>query len=133
MYKPVHVLSKKSTRQHRNFFIWCTDSRNVALGYFALTPNVQRGWRVDNDSPVTVSTAYRWITEAVLSQARSHTWEEAKKFTLFPVEVRPGNVLRYSVHKYGAGLSRESQGIIAPGDYALYTLGTNATLCVTTG
>ena len=42
MYKPVHVLSKKSTRQHRNVFIWCTDSRNVALGYFVLTPNVQR-------------------------------------------------------------------------------------------
>jgi hypothetical protein len=27
MYKPVHVLSRKSTRQHRNVFIWCTESQ----------------------------------------------------------------------------------------------------------
>ena len=33
MYEPVHVLSRKSTRQHRNVFIWCTAERNVALGY----------------------------------------------------------------------------------------------------
>ena len=33
-------------------------------------------------------------------------------------------VLTYSVHKNGAGLFRESQDIIAPGDYGLYTIGT---------
>lgn len=113
MYNPVHVLSRKSTRQHRNVFIWCTESHSLALG-----------WHVDKDSPITVSTAYRWITDAVLSQARSHTWEEAETYTLFPVEVRPSMVLTYSVHKNGAGLSRESQDIIAPGDYGLYTIGT---------
>jgi len=32
-------------------------------------------------------------------------------------------VLTYSVHKNGAGLSRESQNIIVPGDYGLYTVG----------
>jgi len=112
MYKPVHVLSRKSTRQHRNVFIWCTESHKLALG-----------WRVDNDSPITVSTAYRWITDAVLCQSRSHTWDEAGRYTLFPVEVQPSIVMTYSVHKNGAGLSRESQDIIAPGDYGLYTIG----------
>ncbi|KAF8512699.1 hypothetical protein JB92DRAFT_265786 [Gautieria morchelliformis] len=112
MYKPVHVLSKKSTRQRRNVFIWCTDSHSLALG-----------WRVDNDSPISVSTAYRWITDAVLSQARCRTWAEAERYTLFPVEIRPSIVMTYSVHKNGPGLSRESQDIIAPGDYGLYTIG----------
>ena len=31
MYKPVQVLSKKSTRQNRNVFIWCTYNHKVAL------------------------------------------------------------------------------------------------------
>ena len=97
------------------------------------TSNLYPGWRVDDDSPVTISTAYRWITEAVLSQDRSHPWEEADRFTLFPVEVRPSIVLTYSVHKNGAGLSRESQDIMTPGDYGLYTMGKNTSLCTTTG
>src|SRR5215469_5770683 len=67
--------------------------------------------------------AYRWITDAVLSQY--DTWEETRRFTLCPVEIRPGNVLSYSVHKNGAVLSRESQHIMAPGDYGLYTIGKN--------
>ncbi|KAF8524097.1 hypothetical protein BU17DRAFT_63456 [Hysterangium stoloniferum] len=79
MYEPVHVLSKKSTRQHRNVFI-CQD--------------------------------------------RYHPWEEAETYTLFPVEVGPSIVLTYSVHKNGAGLSRKSQDIIAPGDYGLRYLDT---------
>ncbi|KAF8816780.1 hypothetical protein BYT27DRAFT_7181235, partial [Phlegmacium glaucopus] len=112
MYQPTHVLSEKSTRQHRNVFIWCTRQDNLALG-----------WRVSSDSPITVSTAYRWITNAVMYQASSHSWQEAERFTLFPVEVRPTYVMTYSVHKYGAALSRESQEIIAPGDYGLYTPG----------
>ncbi|KAF8530517.1 hypothetical protein BU17DRAFT_79301 [Hysterangium stoloniferum] len=83
------------------------------------------GWRVDNNSPITASTAYRWITDAVLSRALYHAWEEAETYTLFPVEVRPNNVLTYSVHKNGAALSRESQDIIVPGDYGLYAIGKN--------
>ena len=94
------------------------------------------GWRVDNDSPITVSTAYRWITDAVQAQLQGQPqlrpWEEAERFTLFPVEVRPSVVLTYFVHKNGAGLSRESQDVIAPGDYGLYTIGTNTILCTTT-
>ncbi|KAF8524082.1 hypothetical protein BU17DRAFT_85143 [Hysterangium stoloniferum] len=61
------------------------------------------------------------------------TWEEAETYTLFPVEVGPSIVLTYSVHKNGAGLSRESQDIIAPGDYGLYAIGKNAISCTTTG
>jgi hypothetical protein len=91
------------------------------------------GWRADDDSPITVSTVYRWTTDAILSQSRSHAWEEAEMYTLFPVEVRPSIVLTYSVHKNGAALSRESQDMIAPGDYGLYTTGKNIILCITTG
>jgi len=111
MYEPVHVLSGKSTRQHRNVFIWCTASHKLALG-----------WRVDNNSSITVSTAYRWITDGVLGQYRTPILKEAERFTLFPVKVRP-IASRYFVHKNGDGLSRESQDIIAPGDYGLYTIG----------
>ena len=142
MYKPVHVLSRKSTRQRCNIFIWCTESHSLALGSLS-TFNLQSrhqthihlipGWRVDKDSPITVSTAYRWITKVVLSQAQSYTWEEGEKYTLFPVKVRPSMVMTYSVHQNGAGLSRESQDIIVPGDYGLYTIGKNTILCTTTG
>jgi hypothetical protein len=40
-------------------------------------------------------------------------------------QVRPTDhdVLRYSVHKHGAALSREFQEIIVPGDYGLYAIG----------
>jgi len=54
-------------------------------------------------------------------------------YSLFPVEVRPSIVLTYSVHKNGAALSRESQDIIVPGDYGLYTIGKDTILCTTTG
>ena len=88
---------------------------------------------MDNDSPITVSTAYRWITDAV-NEFRSHdAWEEAETYTLFPVEVRPSNVLTYSVHKNGTGLSRESQDVIAPGDYGVYTIGKNTIMRTATG
>lgn len=46
-------------------------------------------------------------------------------FSLFPVDIRPDIVLSYSVHKSGTALPRDSQDIIAPGDYGLYTTGTN--------
>ncbi|KAF7761262.1 hypothetical protein Agabi119p4_10671 [Agaricus bisporus var. burnettii] len=111
-YRPAHVLSEKSSRQHRNVFIWCTvrDNLKVALG-----------WRVGDDSPVTTSTAYRWITTAVETQ--SHGWKDINSFTLCPVDVRPSGVLTYRVRQNGAALPRESHDIIAPGDYGVYTRG----------
>lgn len=137
MYEPAHVLSKKSVRQHRNVFIWCTESNKLALGVLfdvqssLLSPNRRPGWHVGNDSPITISTAYRWITSAV--EAQYHSWKEAKSFTLFPVDVRPSVVMTYSVRKNGASLSRESQDIIAPGDYGLYTIGANTNSYTTMG
>ena len=59
-------------------------------------------------------------------------WKEAETYTLFPVEVRPSNVLMYAIHKNGAGLPRESNDIIVPGDYGVYTTGKNIFLCATT-
>ena len=138
MYEPTHVLSKKSARQHRNIFIWCTRSHKVALGQFfwrVISKAILKcppGWHVGNDNPTTVSTAYRWITDAVLNQSRSRSWKEAERYTLFPVEVRPSIVMTYSVHKNGAGLSRESQDIMVPGDYGLYTIGKNTFFCTIT-
>jgi hypothetical protein len=71
---------------------------------------------------VTVSTAYRWIIDVVLSKGLSqslpHAWDEAERYIPFPVEVRPSIVLTYSIPKNGAGLSRESKDIIS-GDYGL--------------
>lgn len=120
-YKPVHVLSRKSTRQRRNVFIWCTEMSSLELG-----------WRVESDSPITISTAYRWIIDAVLSQSQRHIWLEAEKFTLCPVEIRPSIVLSYSVHKNGEALPRESQDIMPPGDYGVYSAG-DATLYLQPG
>jgi hypothetical protein len=40
MYKPVHVLSRKSTRQHRNVFIWCYALQG-GLRFVVLTFNLQ--------------------------------------------------------------------------------------------
>ncbi|EKM77133.1 hypothetical protein AGABI1DRAFT_108282 [Agaricus bisporus var. burnettii JB137-S8] len=115
-YRPAHVLSKKSSRQHRNVFIWCTVRDKVALG-----------WRVGDDSPVTISTAYRWITTAV--EAQSPGWKDINSFTLCPVHVRPSGVLTYCVRQNGAALPRESHDTIAPGDYGVYTIGADTLSC----
>ena len=90
------------------------------------------GWHVGDDSPVTVSTAYRWITDAV--QAGYPDWEEAESYALFPVDVQPSGVLTYSVHKSGTtSLSRECQDAIVPGDYGLYATGVNTASSIATG
>ncbi|XP_006457002.1 hypothetical protein AGABI2DRAFT_122877 [Agaricus bisporus var. bisporus H97] len=109
-YRPAHVLSEKSSRQHRNVFIWCTVRDKVALG-----------WRVGDDSPVTISTAYRWITTAV--EVQSPGWKEVNTFILCPVHIRPSGVLTYRVRQNGAALPRGSHDTIAPGDYGVYTIG----------
>ena len=102
---------------------------------FQRRPQTHPGWRVDNDSPITVSTAHRCITNAALSQvSQVRSWKEAETYTLFSVEVRPSNVLTYSVHKNGAALSRESQDIIDPEDYGISdTICKNIVFCTTTG
>ncbi|KAF8639120.1 hypothetical protein AX17_001735 [Amanita inopinata Kibby_2008] len=108
---PTHVLSAKSKQQNRNIFIWCSSSRKLAMG-----------WHVDDESPVTVSTAYRWVTTAVLTQYPE--WKAAETYALFPVALRPNGVLMNTVHRNGEStLSRESQDIMLPGDYGLYDIG----------
>ena len=89
------------------------------------------GWHVGDDSPVTVSTAYRWVTTAV--QARYPAWKESESYALFPVDIQPSIVMTYSVHKSGASLSRECQDAIVPGDYGLYATGVNTTSSIATG
>ncbi|KAF9444828.1 hypothetical protein P691DRAFT_796025 [Macrolepiota fuliginosa MF-IS2] len=99
MYKPPHVLSHKSAWQCHDVFIWCTASHRLALG-----------WHVRNDSPITVSTVYHWITSAVEAWYHGYGWEEAESYSLFPIKVQPNDVLTYSE-------------IIVPGDYGLYAIG----------
>lgn len=89
-----------------------------SLGCFDRYP----GWRVDDESQVTVSTAYRWVTTAVLTQVPE--WKAAESYALFPVILRPTDVLMYAVRQNGSPLSRESQEIMVPGDYGLYNVGT---------
>jgi hypothetical protein len=95
----------------------------ISLAFSLLSGSADQypGWRVDNDSPITVSTAYRWVTTAV--QTRDPDWEEAETYALFPVMIQPFDVLRYSAHRNGPALSRKSHEIIPPGDYALYATG----------
>ena len=130
MYDPPHVLSSKSVRQQRNVFIWCTETCKLALGRsFHISPpkncsHQWLGWHVDDGSqrsPMTVSTAYRWITSAV--QTKRPVWRQAQSFVLCPVVVKESGVLVYSVHKNGPALSRESNEIISPRDYGVYATG----------
>jgi len=81
------------------------------------------GWRVDRCSPMTISTAYRWVTTAVNAHY-GRGWEhtQAKSFALFRVKIQPALVLRYNVVRNGPALPRESQEIMAPGDYGIYFL-----------
>jgi hypothetical protein len=65
---------------------------------------------------------YRWVTTAV--QIRYPRWEATKSYALFPVAVQPSEVLTYSVQRNGPALSRDSQEMIAPGDYEIYDIGT---------
>jgi hypothetical protein len=97
----------------------------ISLAFSLLSGSADQypGWRVDtsNDSPITVSAAYRWVTTAV--QTRKPNWKEAETYALFPVMIQPFDVLRYSAHRNGPALSRKSHEIIPPGDYALYATG----------
>ena len=110
MYTPAHTLSKKSARQQRNVFIWCSRLNKISMG-----------WRVDTDSPTSISTAYRWITSF------DHPDYPSEPIALFPVVVRPSNMLTYAVQRSGLALSRESGENIAPGDYGIYNEGKKVT------
>ncbi|KAF8798358.1 hypothetical protein BYT27DRAFT_6902896 [Phlegmacium glaucopus] len=109
MYSPAHVLSKKSAQQERNVFIWCSHTHKIIMG-----------WRVDTNSPTSISTAHRWITTVVQTQDPDFSLEE---FTLFPIVIRPAYVLTYTVERDGLALSRASQENIVPGDYGIYEEG----------
>ena len=135
MFAPAHILSKKSARQHRNVFIWCGFSHKLSMGgeFFwrpviqvVLTSDRYSGWRVDDDAPITVSTAYRWVTTAI--QTRYPRSESAKSYALFSVVVQPSGVLMYSVERNGSALSRESQEMMIPGDYGIYAISVFKTL-----
>ena len=80
------------------------------------------GWHVDTYSPTSISTACRWITTIVRYQNPKFSFEG---FTLFPVDIRPYDVLLYSMRRSGSALSQESQENIAPGDYGIYYDGKN--------
>jgi hypothetical protein len=79
------------------------------------------GWHVDDQTLTSVSTAYRWVT--AVARTKFPGYQEAESYTLLPVEVKPCNVLTYSVHPNGPALSRESQQTIVPGDYGIYARG----------
>ena len=49
--------------------------------------------------------------------------EGAGLYALFPVTLRPAFVFSYNVVRNGPALSRESQEIIVPGDYGIFTSG----------
>jgi hypothetical protein len=120
---PRHVLSEKSIQQQRNVFIWCTETNRLALGklfsHFSKHCSYQwLGWHVDDHSPITIATAYRWVMSSV--QTESPKWKQAKTFVLCPIITQLNGVLLYSVHKNGAALSRESNEIISTGDYGVY-------------
>ena len=79
------------------------------------------GWRVDSSSPVTISTSYRWVTIAVNDTFPK--WPKAQSFALFPIGMRPSGVLSYYMYRNGPALSPESQELIAPGEYGIFTKG----------
>ena len=126
MYIPAHILSKKSARQQRNVFIWCSYRRNITMGgcqllwRYRIGHLTDPGWRVDTDSPTSISTAHRWITTIVQIKAPNFAPES---FALFPVVIRPSGVLTYAIQRSGLALSRESQENIVPGDYGIYNQG----------
>jgi hypothetical protein len=78
------------------------------------------GWRVDTDSPTSISTAHRWITTIVQTEDPNFVPES---FALFPVVIRPSGILTYVIQRSGLALSRESQENIVPGDYGIYNEG----------
>ena len=89
----------------------------LAVSNWSLT---DPGWRVDTDSPTSISTVYRWITTLVQVEDPDFTPE---LFALFPVVSRPSGVLTYDFRLTGLALSRESQENFVPGDYGIYNEG----------
>jgi hypothetical protein len=124
MYAPEHTLSKKAAQQQRNVFIWSSYKNEITMGRCQLLCRIGHltdpGWHVDTDSPTSISTVYRWITTLVQTEDPNFTPE---LFALFPVVIRPSNVLTYAVQPSGLALSRESQENIVPGDYGIYNEG----------
>jgi hypothetical protein len=78
------------------------------------------GWRVDINSPTSISTAHRWITAIVQTEGPNFAPES---LALFPVVIRPPGVLTYVIQRSDLALSRESQESIVPGDYGIYNEG----------
>ena len=127
MYTSAHTLSKKSARQQRNVFIWSSKENEITMGRCQLLRRYRigyltnPGWHVDTDSPTSISTAYRWITIIVQTEDPTFTSES---FALFPVDIRPSNVLTYAIkQRSDKALPRESQENIVPGDYGIYNEG----------
>jgi len=78
------------------------------------------GWRVEDNLPFTISTAYRWITTAIQTLFPGYTPDP---FALFPIVVRPAWVFQYSIRQDGSALLQESEERIVSGDYAMYAQG----------
>ena len=50
-------------------------------------------------------------------------WPKAQSYALYPIRMRPTAVLRYYINRNGPALSPESQELISPGDYGIFTKG----------
>ena len=59
----------------------------------------------------------------IIVESLYHGWKEAQSYALFPVEIRPSGVLTYYNFRNGPILNPESQELIAPGDYGIFTKG----------
>ena len=116
--------------QTRNRWVMALASSNHWFATYHLDLDQYPGWRVDKNLPINISTAYRWVTAAV--QAKYLGSKDAEVFALFPVVVRPAWVLTYAVVPNGFALSPESQELIVPGDYGIFTPGAKRLLLYVT-
>ncbi|RDB27472.1 hypothetical protein Hypma_004093 [Hypsizygus marmoreus] len=111
-----HLSSAFAVEQGKNVFIWCMRRKMIVLS-----------WRINNDTPTTITQAHHWIDTAIKDDEHAALSEEHLGYSLFPVTVKPRYKLTYTPSRKvsAAAFPHESKEILIVGDYGIFKLDTS--------
>ncbi|KAF7290612.1 hypothetical protein MIND_01301400 [Mycena indigotica] len=114
----VFKLSKKSTTDRRNMFLFSVDPDNYSVYMFG-------GWNLDRHPRMTIRTFYRWLD---LILARRAFPEGPYDFELRVFQVQERYPLHYGLNDraaLGPAIARDAEGAMPPGVYAAFYPGSD--------
>ncbi|KAF7290625.1 hypothetical protein MIND_01302700 [Mycena indigotica] len=111
-------LSKKSTTDRRNMFLFSVDPDNYSIFMFG-------GWNLDQHPGMTIRTFYRWLDLIVAGSAYP---DEAYDFVLRVFQVEERYPIHYGLNDraaLGPAIARDAEGVMPPGVYAAFYPGSD--------